>query len=184
MQIWFSSDFHLGHDRIRDYCNRPFKNLQEMDSTIIKNFNDRVISDDLVFFLGDFCFKASSEAKNSLKDAYQYYRNQLNCKNIVFIEGNHDKNKRNGLRTPIQNLVIKLGGKRIFLTHNPEFCNINYDLNIVGHVHDKWKVKRFKKGEQFTDCINVSIEQWNYKPITINEIFQAHSIWLKENKNG
>ena len=53
MQIFFSSDFHLGHDNIRRYCQRPFTDLKHMDTTIINNFNQRVGIDDFCFFLGD-----------------------------------------------------------------------------------------------------------------------------------
>ena len=87
MNIWFWSDTHLGHWNIVKYCGRPFKTLEEMDTTIIKNFNDRVEEDDLVFFLGDFCMKTSSEASDAPKKAFEYYRNQLKCKNIIFIKG-------------------------------------------------------------------------------------------------
>jgi calcineurin-like phosphoesterase family protein len=69
----------------------------------------------------------------------------------------------------------------IFLVHDPENCDINYEFNIVGHVHDKWKFKRFRRGFSFTDCCNVSVEQWNYQPVTIVEIFQELAKWRKEN---
>jgi len=181
MTIWFTSDFHINHYNIIRYTNRPFKTLEEMNNTIIKKFNERVKEDDQVFFLGDFIFRSGSGRGEGEKDKPGYFQKQLNCKNIIYIGGNHDKN--NSLKTPIQNLVIKHGGKRIFLVHNPEFCNVNYDFCICGHVHNKWQFKRIKRNENFIDCCNVSIEQWNYYPVNINEINQAYSIWLKEQRN-
>ena len=180
MDIFFSSDYHLSHFNIIKYCNRPFKSVDEMNETIIKKFNERVKEDDLVFFLGDFCFKSGTGRGEGEPNKADVYRKQLNCKNIIFVQGNHDSN--NSLKTPIQNLVIKHGGKRINLVHNPEYCNVNYDINIVGHVHEKWQCKRYKRGEQFTDCINVSVEQWNYYPVTWQEIAKVYYNWLKENK--
>lgn len=177
MDIYFTSDWHLNHFNIIKYCNRPFKTLEEMNSTIIRNFNKRVKKDDLVFFLGDFIFKSVSGKGNGEKEKPKYFLKQLKCKNIIFICGNHDRN--NSLRTPIQSIIMRYGGKRIFLTHNPKFCNINYEINLIGHVHDIWKIKRYRRGEQFTDCINVSVEQWNYYPIGWTEIWQSYSHWLK-----
>ena len=180
MNIFWTSDWHLNHFNIIRYTGRPFKTLEEMNSTIINNFNSRVKEDDLVFFLGDFCFKSGTGRGEGEPDKAKKWKDLLNCKNIVWVGGNHDKN--NSLRTPIQNVGIVYGGKRINMVHNPEFCNINYEINIVGHVHEKWKIKRYKRGEQFTDCINVSIEQWGYNPVTWNELWQSYSMWLKEQK--
>lgn len=178
MQLYWTSDWHLNHFNIIKYTGRPFHTLEEMNSAIIKNFNERVKEDDLVFFLGDFIFRSGSKRGEGETDKPSYFLKQLNCRNIIFIGGNHDKN--NSLKTPIQNIGIRYGGKRINLVHNPEFCNINCDINICGHVHDKWKIKRYHKGEQFTDCINVAVEQWNYRPITWMEIWQEYSKWLKQ----
>ena len=174
MQIWFCSDFHLGHDRIRDYCKRPFKNLEEMDSTIIKNFNARVDENDTVFFLGDFCMTKSSEAAEAPKKAFDYYRNQLKCKNIIFIRGNHDNN--NTTKTVIESVVINYGGGRIYITHNPKFAKKDFRFNYCGHVHEKWQ---FKKLDKKSVICNLSIEMWNYYPVTIGEINQAYSEWCK-----
>jgi calcineurin-like phosphoesterase family protein len=178
MNIYFCSDFHINHANIISYTHRPFKTLEEMNDTIISRFNERVKENDLVFFLGDFIFRSGSGRGEGEKDKPSYFLNQLICKNIIFVCGNHDKN--NSLKTPIQNLTIKHGGKRIFLVHNPDFCNTNYEFNIVGHCHDKWKFRRFRKGEQFTDCCNVSVEQWNYYPVTWLEIDREYHKWLKE----
>jgi calcineurin-like phosphoesterase family protein len=174
MNIFFTSDWHLNHFNIIKYCSRPFKSLEEMNNLIISNFNSRVKEKDLVFYLGDFLFKSGSGRGEGERNKPEDFIKQMNCKNIVWIGGNHDKN--NSLKTPIQNIVIKYGGKRIFLVHNPEFCNVNYEFNIVGHVHEKWQFKRYRKGFQFTDCCNVSVEQWNYYPVTWNEISQMYSI--------
>jgi calcineurin-like phosphoesterase family protein len=179
MKVYFTSDWHLNHFNIIRYTGRPFKTLEEMNSLIISRFNEKVKEDDLVFFLGDFLFRSGSKRGEGEIAKPEHFQQQLKCKNLIFIQGNHDKN--NSLKTPIQNLIIKHGGKRINLVHNPEFCNFGCELNITGHVHDKWKFKRYRRDMSFTDCCNVSVEQWDYYPVDINEIFQAYSIWLKEN---
>lgn len=174
--IFFCSDTHLGHFNIIDYCKRPFKTVQEMDSTIIRNWNERVKKEDTVFFLGDFCLKKSTEAPEG--NTFDHYRSQLNG-NIIFIAGNHDKN--NNTPAIIDEMVIRHGGQRIYLTHNPKYIKEDYKLNFCGHVHEKWQ---FKKIGRKSFAVNLSVEQWNYRPVSINEIFQAYSRWLKEEKKN
>lgn len=180
MNYWFSSDFHLGHANIIKYCDRPFKSLKQMNETLIKRFNERVNPEDLVFFLGDFCFKNSKNSvhrgEGDIHNA-NYYKEKLNCKNIVFIKGNHDRN--NSLKTPIERLVIRLGGKRINLVHNPAHADLNYEINFVGHVHNLFEIKRIKKGLGYTDLINVSVDVWNFYPASFEEIMKKYYQWKK-----
>ena len=143
MDIYFSSDFHFGHDNIRRYCGRPFSSLEEMDTTLIRNINQRVKTDDMMFFLGDFCFSRSTEASDAPVKAFDYYRNQLLCKNIIFTKGNHDKN--NSVKSPIQSLTLEYGGQRIFLTHDPMYAKPEYNINFCGHVHEKWQIRTFRQ---------------------------------------
>ena len=146
MKYFFTADYHLGHKNIIKYCNRPFKTLDEMNKTIVRNHNQRVKSDDIVFHIGDFCFKNSSEIKGEgIRIKALEWEKRLNGK-IIHIKGNHDRN--NSCKTLLESAIIKYGGELIYLVHRPEHFNSNYDINFVGHVHNIWKFKRIKT--QFT----------------------------------
>jgi calcineurin-like phosphoesterase family protein len=179
MNIYHWSDPHFGHERLIDYVNSPFKNIKEKDSTIINNFNSKVKEDDFCICYGDFCFGKSNEAPNSQKKAFEYYRNQLKCKNIIFIRGSHDKN--NGVKTPIRSLVITMGGKWINCVHNPKEARGDFFFNFCGHWHGKYG--KFIKLTDKSTIVDLSVENWDYFPIEYNEIWQGYSMWLKKNKN-
>lgn len=55
MAIFFTADTHFSHDSIIRFCDRPFRDTQDMDEALVANWNRRVGPDDTVFHLGDFC---------------------------------------------------------------------------------------------------------------------------------
>lgn len=77
---WFSSDIHFCHNKVIEYCARPYANADEMDSAIIEYWNKTVHKDDTIFVIGDF----SINPKNIPK-----ILPRLNGKKILII-GNHD----------------------------------------------------------------------------------------------
>jgi calcineurin-like phosphoesterase family protein len=81
--VWFTSDFHLGHFNIIRYCQRPFTNIEEMDACIVDRLNARVKPEDMLYFLGDFCMGKVEQVTA--------YRKRIACKNVHFVEGNHDR---------------------------------------------------------------------------------------------
>lgn len=173
MKYWFTADLHLGHFNIIKYTGRPFKSLEEMNETLIRNWNARVKPGDTVFNVGDFCFKNTRGGKKGegVPIPAKEYEKQLNGK-IIHIKGNHDRNNSN--KTIIERLGIYYGGKRINLVHNPEHCDINYEINFIGHVHEKWEFKRIRKGYSFTDCINVGVDVNKFMPITFEELMKKY----------
>jgi len=161
MKFWFTSDTHFGHANIIKYTRRPFKSIEHMDRELIRKWNERVKPEDVVFHLGDFCFKGGKEGG---KNKYDFYAKQLNGK-IILIKGNHDNN--NSAKTIIENMTIYHGGKYFHLVHRPEGADSEY--NLVGHIHKLWKVKR--EGRKL--LINVGVDVWNFMPITIKEILNV-----------
>ena len=167
MKYYFTSDLHFCHENIIKYCKRPFRNIEHMHKELIKRWNARITPEDTVIHVGDFGFSKNAFA---MKD-------RLNG-NIIFIKGNHDRN--NKIKTRIASLVFQIEGHLYNVVHDPAYANVNYEINITGHVHDKWEIKRIKKGYAFTDCINVGVDVWNFYPITYEEIMQRYRKWRKK----
>lgn len=183
--IWFTADCHFNHSNIIKYANRPFfkrtdldadgyiewkserikKNRAEwMNEILIDNWNELVDKDDLVYHLGDFCFRGSRGVSKELED-------KLNG-DIVHIQGNHDMN--NGVKTYLKRGVLEFGGKVVYAIHRPprmaieipEWC----DFVICGHIHDKWKYKIINN----IPIINVGVDVWNYRPVSTNALLKFY----------
>jgi len=169
MRYWFTSDLHIGHENIIKYTKRPYKTVEEMNYKLVKNWNEIVDVEDTVIHIGDFT--SSYEKVNTQK-----WVDKLNG-NIIFIKGNHDR----GERFKIEDLMFIIGAKHVHCTHHPEMAAHEY--NLVGHVHEKWKTKIEKdKQNRKKYMINVGVDVWNYRPITvktINELFEE----MKRNEN-
>jgi calcineurin-like phosphoesterase family protein len=106
MEHFITADLHFGHGNILKYCHRiqwmtpeeiqmlddglNFKvsrqSVEAMNSGLISEINRLVGPEDVLWFLGDFCFASE---KYYLNDAWNY-RKQINCQNIHFFWGNHD----------------------------------------------------------------------------------------------
>jgi calcineurin-like phosphoesterase family protein len=78
---WFTSDWHWGHRNVIPYCNRPWKDIEEMNLALVEIWNSHIKPKDTVYYLGDF-------ALNS-KKYLTMYSEKLNG-NKFFISGNHD----------------------------------------------------------------------------------------------
>ncbi len=160
MKIFFTADTHFGDSNIIRYENRTFSDIENMDRTIIKNWNDTVSENDKVFLLGDFSaydFKKSREICHSLNGEK------------FLVMGNHDTENEqyyyecgfSGIsRYPIiyENFWI--------LSHEPLYINRNMPYaNIFGHVHAN---PIYKDYSEQSFC--VSIERTDYKPVEFDEI--------------
>ena len=168
MNYWFTSDTHLGHTNIIKYCNRPFKSVEEMDDTIINNWNKVVDKDDIVYHLGDFCFTKGDN--NQQLNQFNNYFYRLNGK-IIFIKGNHDNftwQHRNIFFASYNSYhEIDIQSQKITLCH----CAMNVwnrshrgAWHLYGHSHGSLPDNKNSLS------IDVGVDCHNFKPIDVNNI--------------
>jgi len=170
-RYWFTADLHLGHKEVINFCKRPFRSVEGMDKALILRWNSRVNPEDTVFHIGDFSLTNREKITNYLK--------QLNGSKIL-IRGSHDK--RSNLKTIIESLQIKFGGKYINLVHDPQFANSLYRFNFVGHIHCHWKFKQMTFALSMTNLVNVGVDCWNYMPVSFEEIMKEFYKWVHRGK--
>ena len=168
--IYVTSDLHLCHDRGFIYEPRGFQNIDDMNKTIIKNWNSIVKPEDDVYCLGDIMLNNNEAGLNFLK--------QLKG-NIHIVLGNHDTDTRAKLYKTCYNVVevelalkIKYNGYHFFMTHYPCFTgNLEKEslkkclCNLYGHTH---QTTNFYQDIPF--MYHVGMDSHNCTPISIDQV--------------
>ncbi len=143
--LFFTADTHFCHTNIIRYCNRPFESVEEMNETLIANWNRVVGPDDTVYHLGDFgmgtALGSNGEPQTLADIAYR-----LNGQ-IHLIIGNHDlrpltdSNYCSRFASLRYQAILEIGQQTIILNHYPMLCYAGaYDKKgltwqFFGHVH-------------------------------------------------
>lgn len=166
---------HFFHDNIIRFCKRPFNSVEEMNAVLIKNWNDRIGPDDIVFHLGDFAW-GGSQVWNEVLD-------QLNG-HIHLIVGNHDeKNLRQGYMNKFESVTyqkhITIEDKSIYLNHYPflafggAYRGEQATWQLFGHVHSKpgstgLDITRMQY--LFPTQYDVGVDNNDYAPVSFAEV--------------
>ncbi len=83
-EIFVTADTHFGHEAILRHMPErgdEFRDIDEMDTAFIDAINHYVKPDDVLYHLGDFCWRAGRAG---------HYRARLNVREIHIARGNHD----------------------------------------------------------------------------------------------
>ena len=165
--IYFISDTHFHHSNIIKYCNRPFKDINEMNETIISNRNSSITKDDIVYHLGDFCLSNDDEIKSIF--------NRLNG-NKILIRGNHDRKpvkfyENIGFEVLTHALIV-LDEYKLMLSHVPlpDVKIKDGYINLHGHIHNKKISDDYPKNYSENRHINLSVDSTDFKPVSLGEI--------------
>lgn len=169
MTTFFIGDTHFGHTNILTFeaQHRPFYSVEEMNETLVDNWNKVVTKQDKVWHLGDAVFGAQNA----------HYLGRLNGQKYL-IMGNHDTLD---MQTYLKYFGKVYGAKsicvskevKIILTHIPTHTNqfsSRFRLNIHGHLHSKFVMDTHKKEVEDMRYFNCSCERIELKPIALDEI--------------
>lgn len=87
-RLFITSDLHLGHKAIIQYCNRPFdfteQGIEESDDFLLAQYRDTVKENDMVIFLGNLTFKKNHKGQKMTEIITKLPGRK------VLIKGNHD----------------------------------------------------------------------------------------------
>jgi calcineurin-like phosphoesterase family protein/2'-5' RNA ligase len=157
MSQYVTSDLHLDHTNIIDYCARPFNpaDISEMNDLLVDNWN-KTIGDNEVYYLGDLAAGKAARPAG-------YWLGKLSGRKH-FIRGCHDSD----LAEASDYEVVKYGRYNFLLVHNPEKLPEAWNGWVIhGHKHNNdMKNFPFINGDRRT--INVCPELTNYRPVSLD----------------
>ena len=175
MTIFFTADNHFGHDKIRGYCERPFKTIADMDYELIRRWNSVVKPTDVVYHLGDFTLQ---------DDASQYFCQLNGYIHILYNPWHHDKRwiKKRALSTVQEARYVSKSGHPIVacdplivleLEECPPIVLCHYPIarwdrahygawHLHGHCHGRYQ------GEGY--IYDVGVDNNNFYPVSLAQI--------------
>lgn len=166
MEIYFTSDLHLGHENIIRFTNRPFGSVEEMNDRIIQNYNSIIHKNDLVYILGDLTYKINVEESNKLIQKLKGRK--------VLIRGNHDLKYDSSLFEDIFDYKeFNYNKVKYVLMHYPLMeWNDSYkkkSIHLHGHIHadSEYNHKNLENGIMRYD---VGVDANNYYPVSLEYI--------------
>lgn len=173
--IYFTSDWHIGHDKPFLYEPRGFTNIIDHDTAVVKKCNEIVRSDDELWILGDLALNPDNE-----NEWNRIYYN-LNCQHVHFVQGNHDSDNR--IDKYINEYWFEYHGyvdvlhyskhKTFYLSHYPTITD-NFDdnkrnhvINLYGHTHQS---TNFYQNNPY--MYHVGLDSHNLYPVSIEQIIE------------
>lgn len=176
MAIYLTSDFHFNHNKSFVFLERGFQSVDEMNKTLIENFNSIIKPNDDVYILGD-CMLGGAEALEKGLGLMSWLKGKLHL-----IRGNHDSEYRWNAYSSLHNVIeketsmfLKYGKYHFYLSHFPSLCS-NYDdkglkhstINLCGHTHTKDKFADADKGIIY----HCEVDAHDNYPILLDDIIQ------------
>lgn len=166
MKTWITSDLHWGHRNIMSFCPQSrarFRNdLDYMNEQMVKEWNDLIAPEDLVYILGDVAFLPAQKAAEFM----------MRCNGTkILVEGNHDRKTLNDptfrkcFKEVHQYLRIVYDGTTVCMFHYPiaEWDQMHRgSVHLHGHLHGGTSgMEQFRcidVGMDSTGCIVISME--------------------------
>ncbi len=198
---YYISDMHFYHERLIENMDcRPFENVEQMNETMIRRWNEKVRPKDEVVILGDLSMGNVKETNALLE--------RLNGL-LYLVVGNHDRRYLDDPSFKKERFVwikpyaeMKDNKRKVVLSHYPIFCyNGQYRRGkngqsltymLYGHVHDtrdEYLVRQFKEVTRQTlyqskydkepkpipcNMLNCFCMYSDYMPLTLDEWIKNH----------
>ena len=175
-KLFFSSDSHFQHKMILEYCNRPYQDEYEMNEALIRNWNDVVPKDGVVFHAGDFAMTSNKEWIQSLVS-------KLNGK-IYLCGGNHDFVNRfdredvkrmfyafdDMFYLTVEDDELETGHVNFQICHYPLLFWRRGYIMLHGHIHSGPLSTASEIAPYHPMRVDIGVDAWNYKPVSYHEL--------------
>ena len=157
-KTWFTADTHFGHQRTLELSKRPFKTVEEMDNTMIENWNSVVSDVDTVYHLGDFGdYKVREKLNGNISLVLGNYERSDIEKGLVTLDDLFDTFE--SVYKQID--IARINNNTYQMVHEPSFGGSD-KFKLFGHIHKLQMVKR--------NALNVGVDCHNFTPISIETV--------------
>lgn len=153
MRLWLTSDTHFNHANILKYCDRPFRDVDHMNWTMVANWNNLVEAEDWVIHCGDVAMGRWPDARSPLSALVGHK---------VLLRGNHDGSKFVALYRELGwHVMESLSIGDVLMQHHPIEEDVKFDHTLVVHGHSHGGLVK----ERHID-VGVDDSRWTkYEPI-------------------
>lgn len=172
-KIWFTSDTHFFHNKVVEYCQRPFASVEEMNEELIARWNSVVHRDGIVFHLGDFCF--------GKQDKWNHILDRLKGR-IYLVLGNHDAGHiSEDVAARFEGVAFQMrlnvNGQKIYLNHFP-FLSYSGDNHgtwqLFGHIHSNLHnyniINEHRLAVLQPGQYDVGVDNNNFTPVSYRQV--------------
>jgi len=169
--IFFTADQHFYHENIIKYCNRPFKNVEEMNEELIKRWNKTIRLVDHVYVIGDFVFGGAEKQVERLVNIVKQLKG-----NIFLVKGSHDK------LTSFNPSLLGKDAQRFHLFEDKivtvafesqEVVLCHYAMRVWPKSHfNSWHLFGHSHGrlEPWGKSFDIGVDCWDYRPLSFSEV--------------
>lgn len=193
----YISDLHLFHKNVtkagKNFDDRPYKDVEEMNNDILKRWNESVTNADHVYICGDLIWKFNDTNRNEAMSIL----NKMHG-NLHLILGNHDKTTSSVFKKRFEEIVNYkkvtdvLDGKQIqvIMSHYyMPFYEGHYHEAVLIHGHSH-VTKEAELERQISNYLNkqgFSVKAFNvgcmypymdYAPKTLQQISDGYNSWI------
>jgi len=178
MTVFVTADHHLGHTNILKFCDRPFEDVDHMDTELVNRWNEVVGRNDMVYYLGDFTLASAGTAAHYLERLVG---------RITFLTGSHDR----WLKYPADRNKYGVFSRHMYvgdihkIKHQDQYVTLCHyamrswprsfhgSLHLYGHSHGRLP--------QYGRSLDVGVDCHNFYPISLDSVVKT---LLKVDRHG
>ena len=163
-RTWIWSDLHLADRAVLAAWNRPFRNIEEMNRHLLREWSRRVDADDTIICLGDVAHPNAWRDRRLVLDV-------RNCPGErVLVLGNHDHDTEGLHEASFERMCVAAlyaSDPPLALSHLPLRRVPPTAVNVHGHIH----AAEAPSQRHF----NVSVERTDYAPVGLTRVLEQAS---------
>lgn len=163
-----------------DHIKISMETTIRMNEGIVNRINNKVKRGDTLWILGDLGWDFLEHYKWFVRTL----RDDIQCRNIRFLWGNHDCKTRGdyGLLPIVKSILedarvedwgplrtVKINHQKLVLCHYPmgAWDKSHYDsIQLFGHNHSNYNSKALP------NQVDVGVDNWDYNPVSLDEIME------------